>query len=102
VFSWAESGKRHSELAQRFIYLQAKIVAKDFDSITEIDVNRWDEKIRMIEAGEPAALTTLVSICQNQIAIAANQPDKVVELKWYQKCLAHFFDLQLDKKQISA
>ena len=96
-FGWGDMARKHASLAESFSRLIASISGTC--NPTEKDLHEWNSQIGMIEAGEPAALTCLVSICQNQIAIAAGQFDKVSRLKWYQRWFAHFFDFSITTEQ---
>lgn len=91
AFSLADSAKKHAELAQKFLQLDAEMASKEFWSIGPEDISKWDAMVRAIEISEPPALTYLTRICQNQIAEAAGQPDKIVELNFFKKSLAHLF-----------
>lgn len=93
VFGFADQSKRHSELARNFHQLEAEIVRHGERSFTEEDLNLWDERIQLLEASEPPTLDALVVICQNEIAIAQGQKDKVVTLPPFVRALAHFLPL---------
>lgn len=91
AFSLADSAKKHAELAQKFLQLDSEMASKDFWSITPDDISKWGAMVRAIEISEPPSLTYLTRICQNQIAEAAGQPDKIVKLNFFKKSLAHIF-----------
>jgi hypothetical protein len=93
VFGFADRAKRHSELARNFHQLEAEIVRRGERDFTEEDLNSWDERVRLLEASEPPALDALVVVCQNEIAVAQGQKDKVVPLPPYVRVLAHFLPL---------
>mgnify|MGYP001810027995 CR=1 FL=1 len=90
VFGLSERARRHSDLARQFIMLEADITAKGEREFTEPDINRWDAKVREIEAAEPPAHRALVITCQNELAIAHNQGESVHPLGWWQRSLRHF------------
>lgn len=92
VFNLSERSKRHSELSRNFRQLEAEIVLKGEDGFDQNDINIWASKVRSLESSEPPALSTLVRICQNELAIASGQPEKVVEICCIKRLLAHFFD----------
>ena len=91
AFSLSTVARRHAELAQKFLQLEADILAKDFWDVSPEDINRWESALRIIEISEPPALSYLVRICQNQIAEFENQPDKIVKLNPLKKAFAQVF-----------
>lgn len=93
VFGLSEKARRHSDLAAQFIALDAEIAGKGERDFEEPDLNHWEGRKREIEASEPPALGGLVRLCQNQMAKARGQWDKVYPLSWYQWITAQFFDL---------
>lgn len=99
VFGFADKAKRHSELARNFHELEAEIVRRGERSFTEEDLNMWDERVRLLEASEPAALNALVVVCQNEIAVAQGQKEKIIPLPSYVRVLAHFLPLSGSIKQ---
>lgn len=92
VFGFSERSKRHAELARNFRQLEAEIVAKGERDFTEMDTADWSSKERLIETTEPPALGVLVTICQNELAIAQNQRDKIVPIDFGKRLLAHLYD----------
>jgi hypothetical protein len=93
VFSWADKARMHAELAQKFIQLQAEIVSTGERDFTEEQLSAWQGKLRLLEANEPPTLSGLVRLCQNQLAMAAGQADRVFPLTWKERCFAHLFDM---------
>lgn len=91
VFGFSDRSKRHAELARNFRQLEADIVGKGVAGFDE-HLDKWEEKARMLESQEPPALGGLVVLCQNELAIAANQRDKVVPLSLRQRWTAHLVD----------
>ncbi|GGI20494.1 hypothetical protein GCM10008066_24310 [Oxalicibacterium faecigallinarum] len=93
VFSLADRARLHGELAQKYGYLESDIAAVVASEITEIEIAAWHSTLRKIEATEPPTLGALTRICQNQMALVAEEYDKVFDLTWYEKWLCHFFDM---------
>lgn len=89
VFGFADRAKRHAELTRKFRELDARIVQKGEISYMEADLGAWEAEERMLEANEPPALNALVKICQNEIAITAGQPNKMVRIPYHQKLFSH-------------
>lgn len=94
VFAFGEKARRHSALAERYKRVEAEIMRVGEFGYTEEQVNGWRAAISEIESNEPPTLRTLVSLCQNDIAIAHNQFDKVVNQPWRKRLFAHFFDIE--------
>lgn len=92
VFGFSDRSKRHSELARNFRQLEAEMVAVVEPDLSESVLCRWEEKTRQLESQEPPALGGLVVLCQNELAAAASQPDKIIPMTWWQRRFAHFFD----------
>ncbi|MGP8432971.1 hypothetical protein [Paraburkholderia fungorum] len=83
----------HKQLTRAYYALLMAMVAAGrdaFESATQLD--RWEVQIYSIERGEPAVMTALIVLCENQIKIARGQPDKVVPLSWGQRTLAQLYD----------
>ena len=87
--------RRHSELVAAFRALEAEIERKGPLEFQRADLNEWAAKRAALEASEPAALTVLVAICQNELARALDQKNKIVPLPWFKKCLAQWLDFEL-------
>jgi|GEM_PF-3354582 len=92
VFSFSERSKRHAELARGFCLVAGDIVKLGRDFL-DADVNRWNESLYKLDASEPPALGALVVLCQNEIALAKDQPDAVIPQNVCVRLLAHFFDM---------
>jgi hypothetical protein len=93
IFAWADKARLHSELAQKYIAIISEIEAKGLSSFDETDCATWLSKVRALEANEPPSLSILVSICQNQIALAAGQPEKYCHVGFIRSLFAHFVDI---------
>lgn len=92
VFGFSDRSKKHAELSRNFKLVEADILSKGEHDFTEADVYAWESKERLIETGEPAALGALVIICQNELAIAADQRDKVAPIPIRMRLFAHILD----------
>lgn len=92
VFSLSERSKRHAELARSFCLIAGEIVQQG-RSFTEADINRWNEMLYKLDASEPPALSALVVLCQNEIALAKGQSNVVLRQSFIVRLLAHFLDL---------
>jgi hypothetical protein len=95
VFSFSERSRRHAELAKTYRQVIAEIVAKGETSFSEQDANQWMAKLCGLEATEPPTLSALVVLCQNELAIARGHKDYVRPLNFFERSLAHFFDMPL-------
>lgn len=91
VFAFADRARLHSDLAARFSRLEADIHGEGL-SFVGADLARWRAQLAEIEALEPPALATLVRMCQNQQALARNQPHHVYRVRWYERLFANLFD----------
>lgn len=92
VFGFSDRSRRHAESARNFKQLEADIVARGEQSFTESDISAWDAKARLLETSEPPALSALVVLCQNEIAVAVSQPEKVVKMNLFERWFAYLFD----------
>ena len=91
VLSFPERARRHAELSKGFREITAEIVsAGDFD-ITDSKASLWMGEVCSLEAKEPPALSALVVMCQNEIALARRS--KVYDQPFWVRLLANFLDL---------
>lgn len=93
VFGFSERSKKHAELSRNFKQLIGAIAAKGVFDFTESDVNAWEAERYQLETSEPPALSMLVVMCQNEIAVAKDQKDKVVPVGFFKRQLANFIDI---------
>ena len=93
VFAFSDRSKRHAEFSSGFRNIAAEIMSKGARDFEESDINCWNEKIYKLESKEPPALAALVLQCQNELALAQEQPGKVVHQRFWVRWLAHFFDM---------
>lgn len=85
VFGISERARRHADLASQHGQLIADIVGVGERDFTEDDIKRWCAKLALIEAGEPKTLSALTRQCQNELAVARDQPDMVFPLPWHER-----------------
>ena len=94
LFAFSDKSKRHAEIARDFKLVESEIVAKGVASFAENDndVAAWQAKLLEIESKELPTLGALVILCQNEMAIAENQPQNVKKIPTYQRLLANFIN----------
>lgn len=97
VFNLSGKARDHSDLAQLFRGLQAEIVEKG--ELTDSDIATFEARIVRAEIRESRPLATLVAVCQNELAIAEGQPEKVVTIGLWRRALMHFVDSPLPQPQ---
>lgn len=90
VFAWADKSRLHAELAADYARLEAEVVAAGVMDAASIDA--IFAKSIQLGTKEPAGLSALIRLCQNEMAVAAGQPDKVYPLSWYERWFVHLFD----------
>ncbi|WP_283444203.1 hypothetical protein [Noviherbaspirillum suwonense] len=93
VLSFSDRSRRHAEFARNYRKLTAEIYRKGERSFQEDDINQWMAQACEIECSEPLPLSALVIICQNELAIANNEKEKIHPLPFWARWLAHFFDM---------
>lgn len=96
VLSWSDKARLHADLAQKFLALEAEIVKVGKRKFTEDQLNDWHSKALGIEASEPPTLSVLEAICHNDIVDSLGEPERKINLNWFQKSLMHIFDFNLD------
>lgn len=101
VFAWADKARLHSELAQKYIGLIAEVTAKGERNYTEEDCFEWQARLRTLEINEPPPLSILVTMCQNQLALAANDSNAICEIPCWKVWLAHFIDMEVKNNKIA-
>lgn len=98
VFGFADKARRHAALAESYKRIEADILrAGDYD-FTEAQVNGWRAQLAETEAGEPPVLRALVVLCQNDIAGAASEPQKITDVPWHQRLFAQVIDFDVNTK----
>lgn len=91
VFSFSDRSKRHAELARSFREVAGDILGTSDFSIRDAKASEWMGKVCSLEAKEPPALSALVVMCQNELAVARSAP--TYPQPFWVRCLAHFVDL---------
>jgi hypothetical protein len=92
VFGFGARARTHSGLAQRFLELEARIVGRGERDFTEADINEWESVARTLETEEPPTLSSLVRACQNELARAKGEYDKIVPLGWWRRLTMNIWD----------
>lgn len=93
VFGLEERARLHSDLARRFLDLEARILRQGERDFTEEQVAQWAADLVDIQGSEPPVLGALVVICQNDLARAAGQMDAVHPIGWWRRLTRHFVDM---------
>ncbi|MQA38629.1 hypothetical protein [Rugamonas aquatica] len=95
VMAWNDRARLHGELAQKFLAVEAEIVAKGKRDFTESDLNTWLAKILAIEASEPPTLGGLTAVCHNQLATSNGNPESIVKISKIKRFFMHIFDMEI-------
>lgn len=90
VVSFKEKSKLHATLAADFKRLEADI--EKAGCLNDYELSALHAAYLSIESSEPPTLGLLVQICQNELASAANQPEKINQISWLRKLSAQFLD----------
>lgn len=94
VFDFSGRVRLHADYANRFRELQAELVSCG-DDLRDPQCARLEAELVKAEKGEPRPLSGLVLLCQNDIAIAEGQPEKVQKLARWRRPFVHLFDMNL-------
>lgn len=100
VFGFGEKARRYSGLAEAYKRLEADVLRVGAYDYTEEQVNEWRARVAEIESGEPPPLRVLVVLCQNDIAVALNQPGKVTNLPLWKRVLGQVMDFEINEKSV--
>lgn len=95
VMAWNDRARLHGELAQKYLAVEAEIVAKGKRDFTEADLNIWLAKLLAIEAAEPPTLGGLVAVCHNQLATSNGNPESMVRISGIKRFFIHLFDMEV-------
>lgn len=93
VFGFSERARRHSDLKRRYRILIAEIMACGEDDFYDQNIRSWNEKLFLIEAEEPPTLSMLVRECQNEMALAVGQTERIKPIRIRDRILMNFFDI---------
>lgn len=91
VFSWADKARLHAVLASKFVRTESSIEAAGVLCAEQLD--RFHAELLSIEAEEPAELSALTRLCQNELAIARGKMDSVHPLTRVERVFVNFFDM---------
>lgn len=97
VFGLSDKARRHAELARSFKQIESDMLRKGERDFGENDLAEWSARVAVLEAAEPPTLGNLVRICQNELARAGGQAEKMKRVGFVRGALAHFFDLPMAK-----
>ncbi len=92
IWQFGERARQHALLVQAFKRIEVDILSVPERAFTDEQLAAWGAAIRSAELSEPPAHSALVRICQNELAVAAAHPERVVRLRWHERWFAHFFD----------
>jgi len=94
VFAWSDRARLHSDLAAQYTALEADIEGAGVFQWADIDAL----KARLVKIGskEPPELATLLVCVQNEMAVAAGQRDKVVQVGFWRRVFKDFFSMPFD------
>lgn len=95
VFGFSDRSKKHADFAKSFRQLEAEMLSFGERDLDEARLAAWAVKLRTLESTEPPALGALVVACQNELAIAAEQKDKVVQLPTFRRLTKDFLDWRM-------
>ncbi len=98
VLSFSDRARRHSDLASKAGSIISSVVVAGECDLVEKDINLWRGQLSQLESTEPHTLSVLVVLCQNEIAIASGQMDKVCPQPFYKRLLAHLIDFSISTK----
>lgn len=91
VLSFSERSKRHADLSRGFREIIASIEGAGDFKISNRMASVWMGQVCALEAKEPPALSALVVICQNELALARRS--KVYDQPLWVRVFANFLDL---------
>ncbi|MDR1661238.1 MAG: hypothetical protein LBR95_02250 [Azoarcus sp.] len=100
VMGFSEKARRHAALAERFKQIEADIHEVGEYDYTPEQVAAWQARIVRLEAHEPPTRHILARMCQNDMAFAVGQPDKMTHIPVVQRLLAHFVSFSAQNAQI--
>lgn len=91
VFGYGDRKQAHNELAETFMLLRAQVESVAQGAFTEVQLCGWESELQRLNAKEPPSLRALVTLCQNEQAVAYGHPDEVRPLPLHQRLLASWF-----------
>lgn len=91
VYGYSDRRQCHKELAEQAIQFAGDIESLPYSLIDEAKVCDWDKQRAAIDLREPPNLTTLVSKCEWEQAVADGHPNHTKAPAWWQQLHMHFF-----------
>ncbi len=91
VMGWSDKARTHAVLAQRFIQLDATMVAAGPMDAEKLD--QFESELIAIDADEPPALSALVRQCQNELDQALGKHSPENSLGFWRRFFCHLFDM---------
>ena len=90
VFSWTDKARLHGLLASKFIALEADIEGSGV--LEEAALHKFKELALKLDMEEPAQLSALTRICQNELSFASGNTSNMTKISFLKRKFAHFFD----------
>lgn len=90
VFAWTDKARLHGLLASKFIALEADIEGAGV--LEEAALQRFKERALKLDMEEPAQLSALTRICQNELSFASGNTRNMTKISFLKRKFAHFFD----------
>ena len=90
VFAWTDKSRLHGLLASKFIALEADIEGAGV--LEEAALHKFKERALKLDMEEPAQLSALTRICQNELSFASGNESNMKKIKFIERKFAHFFD----------
>ena len=94
VFAWSDRARLHADLAAQYTLLEADIEAAGV--LQWADIDSFEARVVKIGAKEPPELATLLVSVQNEMAVAAGQPEKVKRLGVFRRAFKNLLSMPLD------
>lgn len=86
VFDFSGKARRHYDLRKRYLALEAEVIEAPAEQL-----RRFEARHATIEIDEPPRLSTLVQVCQNELAQV--RQEQIHPVPWLKALLANFLDL---------
>ncbi len=91
VMGWSDKARAHAVSAQRFIQLDATMVAAGPMNAEKLD--QFESELIALDADEPPALSALVRQCQNELDRALGKSCPENSLGFRERIFCHLFDM---------
>ena len=91
MFGYGDRKQAHKELSEAFALLVGTIRKAGDTQFTEQQLCAWQADLQQLNAKEPPALHTLVTLCQNEVANAMNEKSSIVHVNFCKRVLADWF-----------